>query len=232
MEAPSTYLVFGISKGLGKAIVEQLPNPQDHVFGISRSEPSFLKEQANVQWISADLPQPTSAIYSLKEQIKDQKIDYFIYNVGIWEQHAFSEEYTFENSTTEEIITMINTNTTSCILSVHAFLENLKKSENAKVVFIGSTWGLDNHNGKELVFSATKYALRGITQSLRENLRPHRIGVSVINLGYLNTTDPELEDKDLIPLHDVIEALRFITSTSNASCVKEITMPAMSDTNV
>lgn len=55
---------------------------------------------------------------------------------------------------------------------------------------IGSTWGLDNHNGKEVTFSATKYALRGIAQSLRETLREDKIAISVINLGYLATEFP------------------------------------------
>jgi short-subunit dehydrogenase len=106
---------------------------------------------------------------------------------------------------------------------------------------IGSTWGVDNHNGKELVFSATKYALRGIAQSLREILRNDLIGVSVLNLGYLATeyevdvpTATVLAETNhaLIPLSDVILAIKFIISTSNASCVKEILMPAMKDENI
>jgi len=36
----------------------------------------------------------------------------------------------------------------------------------------------------------------------------------------------------LIPLSDVILAIKFIISTSNASCVKEILMPAMKDENI
>ncbi|WP_197083948.1 MULTISPECIES: hypothetical protein [Sphingobacterium] len=38
--------------------------------------------------------------------------------------------------------------------------------------------------------------------------------------------------KTYIPLQDVIQALRFIISTSAASCVKEINMPAMCDFNL
>ena len=120
-------------------------------------------------------------------------------------------------------------------------IENLKLSDNAKVILIGSTWGVDNHNGKELVFSATKYALRGIAQSLREILRNDLIGVSVLNLGYLATeyeadvpTATVLADTNhtLIPLSDVILAIKFIISTSSASCVKEILMPAIKDENI
>jgi len=164
-----------------------------------------------------------------------------IYNVGIWEAAAFTEEYTFQESAISEITTIINTNITACLLHIQSMLNNLKQAENAKIILIGSTWGLDNHNGKEVAFSASKFALRGMVHALRENLRQDKIGVSILNLGYLATEYDNNEDRDdvlaqtqgtLIPLQDVISALRFIISTSNASCVKEINMPAMVDTNV
>ena len=40
------------------------------------------------------------------------------------------------------------------------------------------------------------------------------------------------EAYSLIPLSDVIKAIKFIISTTNATCVKEILMPAMKDRNV
>lgn len=101
--------------------------------------------------------------------------------------------------------------------------------------------GVDNHNGNELVFSTTKFALRGIAQSLREILRAYLIGLSVLNLGYLASgykidkpTQDVLEQTEysLIPLADVIQKIHFILSTTKASCIKEILMPAMLDQNV
>ena len=168
-----TYLIFGISKGLGKAITKSLPNENDEVFGISRSKPNYLTEKPNVTWISTDLSNPTNSAEIIKENIGNRKIDYFIYNVGIWESNAFTEKYSFEENSELEIANIINTNVTSCILNIKSVIENLKQSENAKIILIGSTWGLDNHNGKEVTFSATKFALRGIVHSLRENLREY-----------------------------------------------------------
>lgn len=237
-----TYLIYGISKGLGKAVTQNIPSDEDYVFGVSRSEPDYLNDtKAVIDWISSDLSNPMQSIATLKEHIGNKTIDYLIYNVGIWEQTAFSEDYSFENTSHEEILSIINTNISSCLLAVQSFIDNLKTSENAKIILIGSTWGLDNHNGKEVTFSATKFALRGIVHSLRENLRPHNIGVSVLNLGYLATEFPysesvesiiEQSNGELIPLQDVISAIKFILSTSKATCVKEITMPAMKDLGV
>ena len=194
-----------------------------------------------LNWICADLSTPEDAVEKVKVAVKDEKIDILIYNVGIWENNAFTENYNFEEVSSAELNTILNTNINTCIQSLQSLIENLKLSDNAKVILIGSTWDVDNHNGKELVFSATKYALRGIAQSLREILRNDLIGVSVLNLGYLATeyeadvpTETVLAETNhaLIPLSDVILAIKFIISTSNASCVKEILMPAMKDENI
>lgn len=76
---------------------------------------------------------------------------------------------------------------------------------------------------------------------LCEILRQHRIGISILNLGYLATEcDHTLPVEEvlkqtqgtLIPLTDVLAAIRFILNTSNATCVKEIDMPAMQDCNI
>lgn len=236
-----TYLIFGVSKGLGKALTLTLPSGEDIVYGVSRTQPEYLNKSPNIHWISADLSKPIEAVQVLKTEIDTAKIDYFIYNVGIWESDGFSENYNFDTISQSETISIINTNLTSCILTIQAFIENLRLSQNPKIIFIGSTWGLDNHNGKEVAFSATKFGLRGIIHSLRENLRDYRIGVSILNLGYLATefeitvpTEQVLEktNGELIPLNDVINAIKFITSTSYASCVKEINMPAMQDQNL
>lgn len=233
-----TFLIYGVSKGLGKAIVQAVPKPTDTIYGVSRTQP---QEMLNLNWIRADLSKPEQAVSDVKTAIGQQKLDVLIYNVGIWEQQAFSNNYNFEEVSAAEINQIIHTNISTCILSIQSLIENLKLSDNAKIILIGSTWGVDNHNGKELVFSATKFALRGIAQSLREILREHLIGVSVLNLGYLaseyeieKATQDILEETkySLIPLADVIQAIHFIISTTKASCVKEILMPAMLDQNV
>lgn len=237
-----TFLIYGISKGLGKALSKYLPKIDDLVYGISRTQPDYLNETVHtIKWIKADLSNPSASADAVRSHIDNQTVDCLIYNVGIWEHNAFSETYDFLNNSSEEIINIINTNISSCLLAIQNSIENLKKSRNAKVILIGSTWGLDNHKGKEITFSATKFALRGIVHSLRENLREYGIGVSILNLGYL-ATDFNYEDGiekiiqksngELIPLQDVVEAVRFIMSTSNASCVKEINMPAMKDMNL
>lgn len=231
-----TFLIYGASQGLGKAIVQSIPDANDTVFAVSRSNP-----QHDLHWIGADLSDPKMAVSIVKEAIASTPLDCVIYNVGIWEHDAFTDAYDFSKCSDDEILTLVQTNISSCLLNLKAVLPNLQKSDNAKIILIGSTWGLDNHNGKEVAFSASKYAVRGIAHALRETLREFQIGISVLNLGYLATEFTidvptanvlQATQDSLIPLSDVIAAIRFILSTSKASCVKEINMPAMADTNM
>ena len=233
-----TFLIYGVSKGLGKAIAKLIPDSIDTVYGVSRSAPEGID---NLNWISTDLSSSEDAVHTVKKIVGEDKIDILIYNVGIWENNAFTDSYNFKEVSSIELNKIINTNISTCIQSLQSLIDNLKRSDNAKVILIGSTWGVDNHNGKELIFSATKYALRGVAQSLREILREDLIGVSILNLGYL-ATEYEIDvptelilaetNHSLISLSDVIQVIKFIISTINATCVKEILMPAMKDRNV
>lgn len=237
-----TFLIYGVSKGLGKAITKFLPQKEDTVYGISRTKPDYIDASHNkLIWIKADLSKPHEAMVTIKSSIGAVKIDFLIYNVGIWEKSGFTEEYDFEGLDENEIVNIINTNITSSILSIKSLLPNLKLSENGKIILIGSTLGMQNHNKKEVLFSVTKFALRGIIHSLRVHLKNFNIGITSINLGDL-ATEYEYEEGEsiviekykgkAIPLSDVIKALQFIISTSNATCVKEIDMPSMKDPDV
>lgn len=241
-EIKNTYLIYGVSKGLGKAILKFLPNSNDKVFGISRTKPVYPEATHNNNiWIHADLSKSHQATATIKEAIGIEKIDFLIYNVGVWEKTGFTSSYNFEQLDNSEIEEIINTNITSSILSIKSLLPNLKLSKNGKIIIIGSTLGLSNHNKKEVVFSATKFAVRGIIHSLRTHLREYSIGVTAINLGNL-ATEYEYEEGveivtekhkgELIPLADVISALKFIITTTNATCVKEINMPSMNDIDI
>lgn len=241
-ENKGTYLIYGVSKGLGKAILKFLPDKNDKVFGISRTRPAYPEATDNSNiWIQADLSKPEAAVTTIKKVIGAEKIDYLIYNVGIWEKTGFTSGYNFEQLDNSEIEEIINTNITSSILSMKSILPNLKLSENGKIIIIGSTLGLPNHNKKEIVFSATRFAIQGIVHSLRTHLKEHNIGVTVINLGDIATQYEYEEGTEivtekhkgkLIPLADVLSALRFIISTTNATCIKEIIMPSMKDPDV
>lgn len=233
-------LVVGASKGLGKALIEGLGDPGDRLIGVSRAQPDPLPARAGieVQWVTADLSQPGRAVEAIVEAVEQGGVDALIYNLGVWETQAFEEGYRFLADSDQQLEHMVSCNITSTILLIKRLLPVLLKSDRPRIILTGSTSGLPQSGRPEVTFAASKFALRGIAEALREGYRDQRLGVTCLNLGYLNTEDGlavPLADAaqrgagELIPVHDVVLMVRTILSLSAASYVRELTLPAILD---
>ncbi|MGE6515998.1 SDR family NAD(P)-dependent oxidoreductase [Lysinibacillus sphaericus] len=233
------YMIFGASKGLGDAFVKGLPEPGDKVWIVSRSRPKSLELNDGVQriWLEADLSQQNKKI---SEQLKNECVDVLIYNVGVWEEKGFEDDYDFEQDDPADIANIININITSTITYIQGLLPNLRKSENGKIILIGSTAGLDHTNNNQVSFVASKFGIRGITNALREHVRKDRIAVTCVNPGELAAEIPYEDGPEKaiteyngtrIPVQDIVAIVKCVVSLSNVSCVKEIHVPAITDLN-
>ena len=233
----ASMLIFGGSRGLGAALSWSLPTSGDRLWLVSRGRPD-LDDRDGVQrtWIEADLS-VRGAGATVAAAVGDAPLDLIIYNAGIWEHNAFRDSYDLmavEDTETERIIAV---NLTSAIACVRALLPNLRKASAAKIIFIGSTSGLDNSSGREVAYAASKFGLRGLTHALRENLRDDGIPVTCVNPGNIGTITVERgiasarphESRAMIPPQDLIAIIRCVVGLSNASCVKEIDVMAMTD---
>ncbi|WP_342570740.1 SDR family NAD(P)-dependent oxidoreductase [Paenibacillus sp. FSL R5-0749] len=234
-------IVFGASKGLGDAFVRGVPQSGDKVWVVSRSKPESLNVEDGVQriWIQADLSELQAAEH-IANQLQGETLDVLIYNVGIWEKEGFEEHYTFDRDEPADISQLIHVNVTSTIVCIQALLPHLRQSEAGKIILIGSTAGLSNAGNSQVSFVASKFAIRGVTEALREHTREDRIAVTCINPGELAAEIPYEDgmeralaeyDGTRIPLQDMVAVVRCIISLSKAACVKEINIPALTDTN-
>ncbi|MEI5905973.1 SDR family NAD(P)-dependent oxidoreductase [Bacillus spongiae] len=234
------YVILGASKGLGDAFVKGLPEQGDHVWGVSRSLPAnlSLNDGVNRHWIKSDLSLNNSS-NRISDALKGTRIDVLIYNAGIWEKEGFEDHYDFEKDNPQDIANIMFVNTTSMILCAQKLLPNLKQSNNAKIILIGSVDGVDHNSSKQVTYVASKFGVRGISNALRENLRQYEIGVTCINPGNIAATIPYEEgvEKALttykgtkIPVQDIVSLVKTIANLSKAACVKEVTMPEMVNT--
>ncbi|WP_339236393.1 SDR family NAD(P)-dependent oxidoreductase [Paenibacillus sp. FSL R5-0517] len=234
-------IVFGASKGLGDAFVRGVPQSGDKVWVVSRSKPESLNVEDGVQriWIQADLSELQAAEH-IANQLQGETLDVLIYNVGIWEKEGFEEHYTFDRDEPADISQLIHVNVTSTIVCIQALLPHLRQSEAGKIILIGSTAGLSNAGNSQVSFVASKFAIRGVTEALREHTREDRIAVTCINPGELAAAIPYEDgmeralaeyDGTRIPLQDMVAVVRCIISLSKAACVKEINIPALTDMN-
>jgi short-subunit dehydrogenase len=98
-----------------------------------------------------------------------------------------------------------------------AFLPLLRKSDDARVVNLSSIYGIISPPG-ETSYSASKFAVRGFSNSLRHELTDSKIGVTVVHPGGIATSiaDNARVPKDM-PLQEI--------ARRRALAKKALTMP-------
>ncbi len=222
-----TIVVAGASRGIGLAVAEHFVDQCDRLLAVSRT-PAPVGE-----WIQADLSELTG-VQTVTEAVGGAPLDTLLYMGGTWETHAFTPQYRFADCTDEDITRVIGVNLVAPIRLVQALLPALRKSDNPKIVFMGSLSGRDNFPGREVANSASKFGLRGVVHALREVLRSQRIGVTIINPGNVGTPEvlqdlanDGLNGGEAMPLSDLLSIISCVLSLSRATCVKEIDVPAM-----
>lgn len=232
-------MVVGASRGLGRAFVEGLCTQGDNVVGVSRRRPKelVLPDAVSLDWIEADLGKPIEASIEIEEKAP-RALDVLIYNLGIWEEAAFTDGYKFVDDSEEAIVEILNTNITATILLLKRLVPRLLNSAHPRLILTGSTSGLRQSGRPEVTFGASKFALTGIADALREGFRESRLAVTCLQLGYLNTEDdlsvPLSQaalrgDGELVPVHDVVNVVKTLINMSNASYVRELVLPAIFD---
>ncbi|MBW4512320.1 MAG: SDR family NAD(P)-dependent oxidoreductase [Scytonematopsis contorta HA4267-MV1] len=223
----NTILVAGASRGIGLAVAEHLAPKTNRLLSVSRTTSPVG------EWVPADLSS-LSGVEIAAKSVGNEPLDALLYMGGTWETNAFTSHYSFEKCSDEDIAQVIAVNLVAPIRLVKALLPALKRSSNPKIIFMGSLSGRDNFPAREVANTASKFGLRGVVHSLREELRPHEIGVTVINPGNVGTAEVladlaagGLVGGNAIPLCDLLCIIDCILSLSRATCIKEIDVPAM-----
>ena len=221
-------LVVGASRGIGAAVAEHFGDRTTELITVSRTPASCGN------WIEADIS-TKAGVEVVSQAIADSPLDALLYMGGTWEKKAFTSQYSFVECSDEDIERVINVNLLAPIRLVKSLLPALRRSANPKIIFMGALSGLDNFPAREVANTASKFGLRGAVHALREELRPERIGVTIINPGNVGTPEV-LEDlkqagqpeTNAIPLSDLLSVIDCVLSLSRCTCIKEIQIPAMS----
>lgn len=94
----------------------------------------------------------------------------------------------FEDMTLEEFDWIMGINVDGVVTGTKAFLPHLIASGDGHVVNISSLFGLVSMPGQS-AYNASKYAVRGFTEALREEMliSGHKVGVSCVHPGGIKT---------------------------------------------
>lgn len=182
-------IITGASSGMGKGITLRLIREHNcRVIGVARSEQKMI---ALTEELGADASKFSYKLFDVSDLNAWQEfVDYLnennivpdvlINNAGILPK--FDK---FQNYSIDYIKKAMDINFYSCVYSMHLLLPILLKSPNPAIINVDSSASLLSLAGTS-VYSASKAALKSLTEAMREELRG-KCYVGIVCPGFTKT---------------------------------------------
>lgn len=215
-----TAIITGASTGIGLAITQKFIQEGMKVIGLARDFSKTKFENSNFQKIELDLRKKVE-VDMLTAKIKN--VDILVNNAGVGYFDLL------EKISEDEIQEMVETNLLGLIFLTQKLIPQLKKGK-GDIINIASESAL---TGRKFgtVYCATKFALRGFSESLADELRRNNVRVTCLNPGmvkssFFNNKNFQPEDKNgcyLLP-EDVAESVWQIINLRKGIVIPEISL--------
>ncbi|MDD2760274.1 MAG: SDR family NAD(P)-dependent oxidoreductase [Methylomonas sp.] len=220
-----TVLVTGASSGIGRAIARQLLQLGHVVIGTSRdgrkfghAHPAFIPIELDLSRLQTIEPVAKGIQRNFPE------LDTVIFAAG-YGQFGGLEQFSFA-----QIERLVTVNFTGQAFLTKALLPMLKQKPHSNLIYIGSEAALKgSRNGS--IYCASKFALRGFTQALRDECGKSGVRVSLINPGMVDTEffealnfAPGRRPEQALQAEDVAEAVSYILQANPHAVIDEINL--------
>ena len=181
-------VITGASSGIGESLAYELSNCNYKLVLVARSKNKIdiikKKIQSNGREclaLALDLSDPNSIKKLKKETESFGNVSIIVNNAGLGQFNKL------EDITLEEWDRHSNVNLRASFLVSQAFIGNMKSCNKGTIVFINSVAGKKGYPNSA-AYSASKYGMRGLADSLREELRSDNIKIISIFPGAVNTS--------------------------------------------
>jgi 3-oxoacyl-[acyl-carrier protein] reductase len=180
-------LVTGGSEGIGRAIAEALTEQGSKVTIMGRREDAVRKtaEELGSEWLVGDVGNEADAARTVGSVIeKHGRLDILVNNAG------YGLFKPLVDTTLEELEGVYRTNVFGPFLMSREAARQFIKQGSGELINISSTSGLKGSAGRT-VYGSSKFALRGMTECWRDELRRHNVRVMLVNPSEVMTNFAE-----------------------------------------
>ena len=220
-----TILVTGVTSGIGEAIAQALLQAGHYVVGVASRNDCSLIENENFIYERIDLSDLSALPEKLNGLVKRYpNINGLVCNAGRG-QYGSLEEFSYR-----QINELVELNFTSQVYVVRAFLPMLKRQGQGDVILMGSEAALSGGR-RGALYSATKFAVRGFAQALRDEVSKNNVRVTVINPGMVKTPffdtlsfEPGADESQYILPEDVAKVVCFVMDARAGTVFDEINL--------
>jgi 3-oxoacyl-[acyl-carrier protein] reductase len=212
--------VSGASRGIGKNIATYFAKNNYKVVGTSRNDFNVEEGVKNFIPIKLDVTSRDD-IKNCFNHLKSEGLlpNILINNAGI------TSDQIFLRMKDDDWDNVIETNLTGTYNLTKAFIKNMVKNKNGRIINISSVSGLMGNAG-QVNYSSSKAALNGFTKSLAKEVGSRNITVNCVAPGFIDTDMTSFLDLD--SKNEIIKTIplgRF----GNVSDISEIVMFLASD---
>ncbi len=195
-------LVTGGSEGIGRAVAEALSREGSNVTITGRREDAVraTAEELGMDWVAADVGNEADAARTVSSVVeKNGRLDILVNNAG------YGLFKPLVDTTFEELQAVYHTNAFGPFLMAREAARQFIKQSSGEMINISSTSGLKG-SASRTAYGSSKFALRGMTECWRDELRRHNVRVMLVNPSEVMTdfaakagVEREASDKKLRP---------------------------------
>lgn len=233
MKRNKTAIITGAGKGIGKAIAKGLAQLGYRTILVGRNKQN-LEEVAkqigsNAEVLQLDItdrPEVKKAVSKIVSE--NGGIDILVNNAGI----HFSGSV---DAAEEDFEKMLQTNLTAQYSVLKEVVPVMKAQQSGYIFNIASRSGKVGFAGGG-AYSASKFGLVGLSESLYRELNPLGIKVTALCPGWVNTdmafdAGTPLQSEEMIQPDDLLKSIEWLLRLSPGACVKEVILESPNSIN-
>ena len=222
-------LVTGGGTGIGKAIAQAMHKEGAKIIIVGRKEEILKEAQAelgsDVEMMTCDVTQEDQVKKVYENIISNHgKIDILINNAGM---AAKAKSYEMSYDLWKKVV---DVNLNGAFLCAREAMKIMVNQKSGRIINIGSISG-QMSRPENAPYTATKFAIEGLTRALALDGRDHGVAVSVIHPGNAATNiwkgREEISEREgLIPLEDLGRlAVTMLTMSPNVNILGSVILP-------